>query len=103
MPLDIVDSFVDDGYKYGKKSMMKRTQTRGASRYELPNPENTWYPTLDIVNKAFKNILNAVAKKLEKQDTKLGKYASGVRKKQVKWTMEVAKIEPKRRHEDADI
>lgn len=102
-PLDIVDSFVDDGYEYGKKSMMKRTQTRGASRYELPNPENTWYPTLDIVNKAFKNILNAVAKKLTKQDTKLGKYASGVRKKQVKWTMEVAKIEPKRRHDDADI
>ena len=102
-PLDIVDSFVDDGYEYGKKSMMKRTQTRGASRYELPNPENTWYPTLDIVNKAFKNILNAVAEKLTKQDTKLGKCASGVRKKQVKWTMEVAKIEPKRRHDDADI
>jgi voltage-gated sodium channel len=99
---DFVDSFLDDGYEYGNKMKIERTQTK-ASRYQLPNPENTWYPSLDIVNKAFKNVLNEVAKKVTKSDTRIGKDSSGVRKKQVKLTMDVLNIESKRRHNDSNV
>ena len=38
-----------------------------------------------------------------KTDTQLGLRSSGVRKKQVRWTMNLAKIEARRRHRDANI
>ena len=83
-------------------TIIKKTQTK-KSRYVLPNPENTWYPSLDIVKKSFRNVLNEVTKRVLKTDTQLGLRSSGVRKKQVRWTMNLAKIEARRRHRDADI
>ena len=96
------NSFADDGDEYRNNTIIKKTQTK-KSRYVLPNPENTWYPSLDVVKKSFRNVLNEVTKRVLKTDTQLGLRSSGVRKKQVRWTMNLAKIEARRRHRDADI
>lgn len=97
---------------FGRITFNKDLQTNTRSfkmkkqnKYVVQNEDNTWYPRLDVVNNAFMNILKVVASKVRKNDMKMGigSTSCGVKKKEAKWTLEVAVLEKQRQSEKEHV